>query len=208
MAAFFWVGQRTCQWPRVCLDSAPEIVEQFQAQTYIPGQFLSLKCVGRGRPPPHFTWTLDGFAIHTDDRSAGIFCIKRNSSLLHKRLLLGLFTLLSRNVKIYCLWSNKYPILFFSSTYKRSKKSKVMIDIITAISKVPPEPIRDVTRRCAQSTESDPSDGPRRRSLHVPGGQQGRDRQSHATHQDIRYIQWRFLTKSSIALTYTALPIW
>ncbi|XP_023349612.1 Down syndrome cell adhesion molecule-like protein 1 [Eurytemora carolleeae] len=49
-------------------DSAPEIVERFTGSTLIPGQFLSLKCVGRGRPPPRFIWELDGFKIQLGDR--------------------------------------------------------------------------------------------------------------------------------------------
>ena len=60
------------------LDSAPEIVERFTGSTLIPGQFLSLKCVGRGRPPPRFIWELDGFKIQLGDRYSTILqcCIK------------------------------------------------------------------------------------------------------------------------------------
>lgn len=50
-------------------DSSPELVYWFSEQTLQPGPTVSLKCVAVGSPPPHFTWTLDGFPIPENTRS-------------------------------------------------------------------------------------------------------------------------------------------
>ncbi|XP_068082192.1 cell adhesion molecule Dscam2 [Anabrus simplex] len=49
-------------------DAAPHLAYEFIEQTMQPGPSVSLKCIAAGNPTPHFSWTLDGFPLHTSDR--------------------------------------------------------------------------------------------------------------------------------------------
>ncbi|XP_046745786.1 Down syndrome cell adhesion molecule-like protein Dscam2 isoform X2 [Diprion similis] len=49
-------------------DASPQLVYKFIEQTIQPGPSVSLKCIAAGNPTPHFTWTLDGFALPQNDR--------------------------------------------------------------------------------------------------------------------------------------------
>ncbi|KAK6620096.1 hypothetical protein RUM44_006496 [Polyplax serrata] len=50
-------------------DLSPQLMYKFIEQTMQPGPSVSLKCIAAGNPTPHFTWTLDGFALPHNDRS-------------------------------------------------------------------------------------------------------------------------------------------
>ncbi|BES91298.1 Down syndrome cell adhesion [Nesidiocoris tenuis] len=45
----------------------PQLLYRFIQQTVQPGPAMSLKCIATGNPTPHITWTLDGFALPSNN---------------------------------------------------------------------------------------------------------------------------------------------
>ena len=49
-------------------DTLPSLSYSFIDQTLQPGPLVSLKCSASGNPTPRITWTLDGYALPSNDR--------------------------------------------------------------------------------------------------------------------------------------------
>ncbi|EEB12183.1 down syndrome cell adhesion molecule, putative, partial [Pediculus humanus corporis] len=49
-------------------DTSPELISWFSEKTLQPGSSISLKCSATGSPPPHFSWSLDGFPVPDSSR--------------------------------------------------------------------------------------------------------------------------------------------